>query len=114
MSNEFLDYVEDIIEAMEKAEVLLEGITYTEFVSDFRTNLAIVRLLEIIGEATKRLPLSFRSRYSHIPWKEMAGMRDIIIHSYDKVNLRTVWDTVKNRVPIVKPQLQQILSDYQE
>ena len=113
MSNEFLDYVEDIVDAMEKAEILLEDVTFEQFEADFRINFAVVRALEIVGEATKRLPITLRDQYPDIPWKEMAGMRDRIIHGYDNVNFRIVWDTVKQRIPAVKPQLQQILADYE-
>jgi uncharacterized protein with HEPN domain len=114
MSNEFLDYVEDILDAMDKAEILLEGVTYDQFEADFRINFAVVRALEIVGEATKRLPMTLRDQYPDIPWQEMAGMRDRIIHGYDTVNLRIVWETVKRRIPTVKPQIQQILADYEK
>jgi uncharacterized protein with HEPN domain len=113
MSNEFLDYVEDIIDAMDKAEILLKDVTYEEFEADFRINFAAVRALEIVGEATKRLPLALRDEYPDIPWKDMAGMRDRIIHGYDNVNFQTVWDTIKQRIPLVKSQIQQILVDYE-
>ena len=63
MSHEFLDSVEDILDAMDKAEILVEGFSYSEFEVDFRTNFAVVRALEIIGEATKRLPTSLREQY---------------------------------------------------
>jgi uncharacterized protein with HEPN domain len=113
MSNEFLDYVEDILDAMEKAEILVEGITYDQFQSDFRVNFAVVRALEIIGEATKRLPMDLRDHYPSIPWKEMAGMRDRIIHGYDDVNLPIVWETVRQRIPTVKPLIRQVLADHE-
>ena len=112
MSNEFLDYVEDILDAMEKAEIMLEGIIFEEFVNDFRINFVVVRALEIVGEATKRLPLSLRRQYPDIPWKRMAGMRDRIIHGYDAVDYEVVWDAVKQEIPQVKPHLEQILRDY--
>ncbi|MCB0169933.1 MAG: DUF86 domain-containing protein [Anaerolineae bacterium] len=113
MSFEFLDYVEDILDAMEKAELLLDGVTYDQFQADFRINFAVVRALEIVGEATKRLPLDLRQQYPGIPWKGMAGMRDRIIHSYDNVDLEIVWDVVKQDIPRIKPQIQQILADYE-
>jgi uncharacterized protein with HEPN domain len=113
MSNEFLDYVEDIVDALEKAEILLKGVTYDRFESDFRINFAVVRALEIVGEATKRLPMTLRDQYSNIPWKQMAGMRDRIIHGYDTVDLEIVWDVVKQDIPQIKPQIQQILKDYE-
>ncbi|NJO00132.1 MAG: DUF86 domain-containing protein [Anaerolineales bacterium] len=109
MKRDYLVYVEDMAEAMDKAELLLEGILYEQFEADFRINFAVVRALEIIGEAAKRLPPSFRDQYPAIPWKKMAGMRDRIIHGYDNVNLQIVWDTVKQEIPAIKPLLQQIL-----
>ncbi|MGD2207666.1 MAG: DUF86 domain-containing protein [Anaerolineae bacterium] len=112
MNREFLDFVEDILDTMEKAEILVEGFTYREFEEDFRTNFAVVRALEIIGEATKRLPMSVREQYPEVPWKGMAGMRDRIIHGYDTVDLQIVWDVVKKDIPEIKPQIQQILTDY--
>lgn len=112
MNHEFLDFVEDILDAMDKAEVLVEGFTYPEFEEDFRTNFAVIRALEIIGEATKRLPMSIREHYPEIPWTGMAGMRDRIIHGYDTVDLQIVWDVVQQDIPEIKPQIQQILADY--
>jgi uncharacterized protein with HEPN domain len=112
MSREFLDFVEDILDAMDKAEILVEGMTYAEFEGDFRTNFALVRALEIIGEATKRLPERVRAQYPEIPWRGMAGMRDRIIHGYDNVDLQIVWDVVQKDIPQIKPQIQKILTDY--
>jgi uncharacterized protein with HEPN domain len=112
MSHEFLDFVEDILDAMDKAQILVEGFTYKEFETDFRTNFAVVRALEIIGEAAKRLPVSLREQYPEIPWRGMAGMRDRIIHGYDTVDLQIVWDVVKQDIPEIRPQIQQILADY--
>ena len=114
MSHEFLDYVEDIVDAMEKAETMVAEVDFNEFQADYRINFAVVRALEIIGEATKRLPSSIRDQYPGIPWKDMAGMRDRIVHGYDAVNLHIVWDTVKNRIPNVKPQIQNILENFGE
>ena len=114
MSNEFLDYVEDTLDGMEKAELLLEGVTYDQFEADFRINFAVIRALEIIGEATERLPMSLRQQYPRIPWRGMAGMRDRIIHGYDNVDFQIVWGVVKRDIPEIKPKIQQILADFQE
>jgi uncharacterized protein with HEPN domain len=114
MSNEFLDYIEDIIEAMDKAEIAIAGVDYDRFAADFMINFVVVRALEIVGEAAKRLPMSLRNQYPHIPWREMAGMRDRIIHGYDTVDLEVVWEVVTEDIPQVKPQLRQILADYGE
>ena len=114
MSQEYLDYLEDILDAMDKAEILVGDVDFEQFETDFRINFAVVRALEIIGEATKLLPAGLRDQYPQVPWKEMAGMRDRLIHGYGDINLRIVWDTVTQRIPIVKPQLRQILADYED
>jgi uncharacterized protein with HEPN domain len=114
MSNEFLDYVEDIIDAMDKAEIAVAGITFEHFRDDFIINFAVARALEIVGEATKRLPEEVRLAYPVVPWRAMAGMRDRIIHGYDNVNMHIMWDVVKQEIPKIKPHLQQILQDYED
>jgi uncharacterized protein with HEPN domain len=112
MSREFLDFIEDILDGMNKAETLLEGISYSQFETDFRINFAVVRALEIIGEAVKRLPEELCQSYPDVPWKGMAGMRDRIIHGYDNVDLEIVWDVVKRDFPHIKPKIEGILVDY--
>ena len=114
MSNEFLDYLEDILDAMDKAEIIVKDTSYEQFENDFRTNFAAVRALEIIGEATKRLPQEITNKYSEIPWKGMAGMRDRIIHGYDNVDKQIVWDVIKKDIPVLKPRIQSILNSYRE
>ena len=109
MNREFLDYLEDILDAMDKAELLVTGITYDEFAADFRINYAVVRALEIIGEAAKRLPMSLREQYPTVPWRGMAGMRDHIVHGYDVVDLEIVWNVVTREIPQIRPLVQQIL-----
>jgi len=113
MSCEFLDFIEDILDGMNKAEILLEGVSISQFESDYRINFAVVRALEIISEAAKRLPDELRQRYPDIPWKSMAGMRDRIIHSYDDVDLQIVWAVVKSDIPLIKPKIEQVIKDYE-
>ncbi len=113
MTREFLDYVEDILDAMGKAEIILEGVEYDQFEADFRINFAVVRALEIIGEAAKRISEPVRQQYPQIPWRSMAGMRDRIIHGYDTVDAQIVWDVVKKDIPRIKPLIQQILLDFE-
>lgn len=114
MKREFLDYVEDILGAMSNAESFTEGMTYEDFAKDNKTTYAVVRALEIIGEAVRKVPPSVRNRYPGIPWKEMAGMRDKLIHEYFGVNLRTVWDTIQKDIPTLKPMFHQVLKDFPE
>ena len=113
MKRDYSVYLDDILDAMDKAETFVAGMSYEQFEDDLRTHFAVTRALEIVGEATRRLPMSFREQYPDIPWQDMAGMRDKIIHGYDNVNLRIVWDVVTRDIPDVKPQIQQILRDYE-
>jgi uncharacterized protein with HEPN domain len=114
MKREFLDYIEDIASAISNVESFTEGMSYEDFVKDNKTTYAVVRALEIIGEAVRKVPSSVRNRYPEIPWKEMAGMRDKLIHEYFGVNLRTVWDTIQKDIPPLKLLFHRILKDFQE
>lgn len=94
-------YLEDILEASFKAIRFLEGVTFEQFENDERTAFAVVRALEIVGEAAKHIPPVVRDRAPEIPWQEMAGMRDKLIHGYQGVDLRVVWRTVREDLPTV-------------
>ncbi|MCS7096810.1 MAG: DUF86 domain-containing protein [Candidatus Bathyarchaeota archaeon] len=112
MSREFLDYVEDIIEAMNDALNFVDEMEYASFVEDKKTVYAVLRALEIIGEAVKKLPKELREHYPKVPWKEMAGMRNKLIHGYFGVDLKRVWRTIKEDIPKLKPLFEEILRNY--
>jgi len=103
MTKEFIDYIEDIIKAIDDVLGFVNNINYEDFVNDTKTTYAVIRALEIIGEATKKVPFSVKDNYSQIPWKKMAGMRDKVIHEYFGVDLKRVWNTVNNDLPVLKP-----------
>jgi uncharacterized protein with HEPN domain len=113
MKEEFLDYIEDIIEAMDDAMSFVKSMDYDDFVKDRKTIYAVIRAIEIIGEAVKKIPESVRNRYLQIPWRDMAGMRDKLIHEYFGVDLRAVWDTIKKDIPNLKPSFDKILKDFE-
>jgi uncharacterized protein with HEPN domain len=84
------DYLDDIDTAMNEAEEFTSNMTYETFASDRKTVNAVIRSLEVLGEATKRIPASFRQKHPDIPWSKMAGLRDVLIHDYMGVDLKTV------------------------
>lgn len=92
-------YLLDIFRAAKIAISYLEGKTKEEFYKDIQCQDAVVRRLEIIGEAAKRVSSETASELPDLPWKKMVGMRNIMIHEYDDVDLAIVWDTVKNDLP---------------
>jgi uncharacterized protein with HEPN domain len=114
MNEEFLDYVDDIIEAMNDAESFVKDIDFDVFVKDRKTVYAVNRALEIIGEAVKQIPARVRTCYPDIPWRDMAGMRDKVIHEYFGVDLKRVWSTVKNDIPRLKPMFEEVHKDFQQ
>ena len=83
---------------------------------DFSTNETLIRAfsrsLEIIGEASKKIPKSFKDKHTDIPWRQISGMRDKLIHDYFGVDLEIVWDVVQNRLPELKKQLIRIFKDF--
>ncbi len=99
---------------MNKVEKFVEGMTYKDFCGDDKTVFAVIRALEVIGEAVKNIPDEIRKTYPKIPWKSMAGMRNKVIHQYFGVDLKVIWETVKHRIPEIKPQFEEILKDLQE
>ena len=99
MKEEFSDYLNDIIRSMDLSQNFVEDQTLKTFKEDNKTQFAVIRCLEIIGEATKRLPNNLRESNPEIPWKAMAGMRDRLIHGYDVVDPEIVWITVTKTIP---------------
>jgi uncharacterized protein with HEPN domain len=99
----------DILQAFRNASQFIEGLSYEEFIADRKTISAVVRELEIVGEATKQLPISIRKKYPDIPWSDMAGMRDKLIHFYFGVDMEIVWETVKVRIPKLEPLIEDFL-----
>ncbi len=106
---DYLLYVKDILSAINSIENFTKGMKFEEFCADDKTSSAVIRKFEIIGEAVKNLPDEIRRCYPNVPWKEMAGMRDRLIHFYFGIDDNIVWTTIRNRLPEVKAKIQEII-----
>ncbi len=107
----YIDYLRDILDAVDEALQFVKGMEFEQFVADNRTNFAVVRALEIIGEAAKNIPPAVRQRYPDVPWKEMSGMRDKLIHGYFGVDLRVVWRTAQEDLPTLRAQMVRVVAE---
>jgi uncharacterized protein with HEPN domain len=104
-------YLQDIIDAMLAIEKFVGGLGFNEFKNDDMISSAVIRKFEIIGEATKQIPEDIRNAYPDVQWKEMAGMRDRLIHFYFGVKYELVWHTIKDVIPLLKPIINKIITD---
>ena len=110
MSRDFRLYLDDIQLSAEKILRYTRGLDFTEFVNDDKTFDAVVRNLEIIGEAAKHIPQDIRDRYSEVEWRRIAGLRDVVIHEYFGIDDRILWDVVCNHIPRLLDQVRRILA----
>ena len=99
---EYSDYIEDIRRSITLIEEFTADMDFGAFAEDYKTQYAVVRCFEIMGEAAKRIPDKIRLGYPLIPWKIMAGMRDRMIHGYDVIDVAILWKTVKQDIPSLK------------
>lgn len=103
-------FIGHIIESIELIEQYAKDLTIQTFQTNVAMQDAIIRRLEIIGEAVKNIPLTFRTKHSNIPWKQMAGMRDVLTHEYFDVDLSLTWAVVKHELPALKAKIQELLN----
>ncbi len=109
MKRNYALYLRDIIECINSIENFVNEMQLEEFISDDKTSSAVIRKFEIIGEAVKKIPDEIKIDYPNIPWKEIAGMRDRLIHFYFGVDYKLVWETIKKRLPKLKSVIENIL-----
>lgn len=99
----------DIREAITRIRVYVKGMGYEEFLNDTKTQDAVVRNLEIIGEATKNLTDELRGKRPEVPWRQQARLLDRLIHHYSGVNYDIVWNIITNELPLLLPQIEELL-----
>lgn len=105
MSFEPRDYLRHILAEADYLLAQTTGLTRDEFVANETLRRAFVRSLEIVGDATKKIPEEFRAQYPTVEWRTMSGMRDRLIHDYFGVDYELVWDVVQNRIPELRRQI---------
>ncbi|MBW2185935.1 MAG: DUF86 domain-containing protein [Deltaproteobacteria bacterium] len=105
---DWLFRIQDIVDALTHIESYIRGMSYEQWLNDRKTVDAVIRNLEIIGEAAKHIPPETMNRYSDIPWGKMRAMRNVLIHEYFGVDVEIIWKTVTEDLPILKRQLDEV------
>jgi len=113
MNRSFRTFLEDIREAAEKIAKYIEGLDYTKFMENDMVCDAVVRNLEIAGEAARNISDELRTRYSQIPWRQLVGLRNIMIHAYFGVDYENIWKIVSEELPAISSSISTILQEEQ-
>jgi uncharacterized protein with HEPN domain len=109
MKREYEDYLRDMLDNAEKALSFVQGMDYDGFCTDDKAVYAVIRALEIIGEAARQIPENVRQSHPEIQWREIAAMRNKLTHEYFGVNTKVIWRTVHEDLPIIIPRLKKML-----
>ncbi len=114
MKRIFLDYLQDMLNSIQEIESFINGRNYEEFNENKMLKNAVIRSLEVLGEASKNIPEELKMKYSEIPWKRISGMRDKLIHNYFGVDYRMVWEVSKSKIPEIKPLVENLMKKESE
>ncbi len=114
MKKEPLIFIQHILENINNIENFSEGLSENEFIGDKLRQNAIIKSIETIGEAVKNIPDSLKKKYVDVPWKEIVGTRDKMIHHYFGIDLEVVWDIVKKDIPKLKKQIEKVFREEQK
>ena len=107
-------YLNDILEYMDTAIGFVEGMSSKQFAADKKTFNAVLRSIDVIGEAMKKIPNDIRTQYPGIPWKEMTVMSDKVIFFYFEIDTETIWHVIKDRIPSLRPMVEEALHDLEK
>jgi uncharacterized protein with HEPN domain len=105
----YLVYLQDIFDAMKAIEDFVKDMSFEEFLKNDMARSAVIRKFEIIGEAANNIPTMIQVKYSEVPWTDMVGMRNILIHQYFAIDDDIVWSTIKNKLPDVKAKIEIVI-----
>lgn len=111
MPREYRDYLEDISNSIRKIEVFTRNMTFEEFKKDEKTRDAVLRNLEVIGEAVKNLPDEIKDNNPNIDWKGISGLRDILSHAYFGVDDDIIWDIIQNKIPQLEEKVDVLIEE---
>ena len=104
-------FLYDILECIEKIERYTKNLSFEDFVKNDMVVDAVIRNLEVIGEAVKNIPPEIRSKYPEVPWRQIAGFRDVVIHHYFGVDLNIVWTVIRKHLKELKPKIERVLEN---
>ena len=111
MKRTFTDYLQDIIDSCDRAPSFVAGVSIEQFQENSEKVYAVVRAVEIIGEAARHIPKSLREQYPAIPWSKATGIRDRVVHDYFEVDLPIIWKTVHQDLPALRRSVQAMIDD---
>lgn len=114
MTRDYGDYLKDILDAINETAEFTDGMSFEAFEKDRKTINAVVRSLEVLGEAAKRIPEHLRDQDPHVPWQHMARMRDKLVHEYFGVDLSIVWAVIRDELPPLRTRIERLLEELPE
>ena len=104
-------YINDILKCIKKIKRYIKSLDFDSFILDEIIYDAVIRNLEIIGEASNKIPKSIQKNYDHIEWRKISGLRNILIHNYSGIDDDIIWDVIKKKLPVLEKQLKLILKE---